>query len=60
MIAACDRKYGWSYDVATYGPLPRIGPEVVLAWRAAGWAGRDSVRQTGPGAWAVDPELIHP
>jgi hypothetical protein len=44
--AAYDVKYEWSYDVAVYGPLTLIQPRTVLAWRAGGWAGRDSFQQT--------------
>ena len=40
-------KYGQPYDVETYGPLTRIVPTTVIAWRAAGWAGRDGFRQAG-------------
>jgi hypothetical protein len=47
VIAAYDAKYDWSYDVATYGALLRVDPRVVLAWRTAGWAGRESFQQTG-------------
>jgi hypothetical protein len=47
LIAAYDAKYDWAYDVASYGPLLRVDPRVVLAWRTAGWAGRDSFQQTG-------------
>jgi hypothetical protein len=47
VIAAYDAKYDWTYDVATYGPLLRVHPRVVLAWRTAGWAGRESFQRTG-------------
>jgi hypothetical protein len=47
VMAAYDRKYDWSYDTGTYGPLTSVTPETVLAWRTAGWAGRESFRQTG-------------
>jgi hypothetical protein len=40
-VAAYDRKYDWVYDVEQYGPPTRITPTSVLAWRSAGWAGRD-------------------
>lgn len=42
-----DEKYDWSYDLSQYGALTRISPETVLAWRTAGWAGRDSFQQSG-------------
>jgi len=47
MVAAYDDKYDWTYDLARYGPLTRISPVTVLAWRTAGWAGRDSFQQSG-------------
>jgi hypothetical protein len=46
-IEAYDRKYDWSYDADRYGRLTLILPNSVLAWRTAGWAGRDSFQQTG-------------
>jgi hypothetical protein len=46
-IEAYNRKYDWNYDVGEYGPLQRVDADVVLAWRAAGWAGRESFHQTG-------------
>jgi hypothetical protein len=47
VVAEYDRKYDWSYDPDTYGRLTVVVPETVLAWRAAGWAGRESFQQTG-------------
>ena len=47
VLARYDRKYDWSYEVATYGPLTCVAPGTVLAWRTAGWAGRESFQQTG-------------
>lgn len=47
VIAAYDEKYDWSYDVAEYGPLVVASPAKVLAWQAAGWAGRESFRRSG-------------
>ncbi len=46
-LAAYDEKYDWKYDLATYGPPTRIRPLRVLAWRAAGPAGRDGFQQVG-------------
>ena len=46
-IEAYNRKYDWSYDPREYGPLQRVDADVVLAWRAGGWAGRDGFQQTG-------------
>jgi hypothetical protein len=45
-------KYDSSYDVAEYGQLTVVQPTTVLAWRAAGWAGRDGFRQSGK--WRFD------
>ena len=47
IVGAYDAKYDWTYDVETYGDLVRIVPEVVKAWRTAGWAGRESFTHTG-------------
>ena len=47
IVAAYNRKYDWNYDLGEYGPLQRVDPDAVLAWRAAGWAGRESFQQTG-------------
>jgi hypothetical protein len=40
-------KYDWNYDSSEHGPGTSVEPERVLAWRTAGWAGRDSFQQTG-------------
>ena len=47
VVAEYDRKYDWAYEVDKHGPLTCVAPETVLAWRAAGWAGRESFQQTG-------------
>jgi len=47
VIAAYNLKYDWSYDVAQYGPLAVATPSKVLAWQAAGWAGRESFQRSG-------------
>ena len=47
VVKAYDDKYDWSYDAATYGPLTTVAPVRVLAWRAAGRAGREGFRQAG-------------
>jgi hypothetical protein len=47
ILAEYDEKYDWSYDLTQYWPLTGISPEAVLAWRTAGWAGRDSFQQSG-------------
>jgi hypothetical protein len=51
LIAAYDSKYTWEYDVEQYGPLTTIAPTQILAWRSAGWAGRDGFQETG--RWIV-------
>jgi hypothetical protein len=53
LIAAYDAKYTWNYDVSTFGPLTSIRPHVVLAWRSAGWAGRDGFTATGRWRWTA-------
>jgi hypothetical protein len=47
IVRAYDAKYDWSYDTQEYGDLVRVAPSVVKAWRAAGWAGRDSFTHVG-------------
>ena len=47
VIAAYDKKYDWSYDVSAYGPLVEAAPSKILAWRPAGWAGRESLQRSG-------------
>jgi hypothetical protein len=47
IVAEYDEMYDWSYDLIQHGPLTRISPETDLAWRAAGWAGRDSFQESG-------------
>lgn len=44
-IALYDRKYDWSYDIAEYGPFTVVTPSAVMAWCAAGPAGRDGFRR---------------
>lgn len=46
-IAAYDIKYDWVYDVDAYGPLTIVEPEVVVAWRSRGRAGRDGFGAAG-------------
>jgi hypothetical protein len=46
-VGAYNRKYDWEYSYAEYGPLTKVAPARVLAWRSAGWAGRDGFRQVG-------------
>lgn len=40
-------KYDWNYTIDDYGPLTTIIPTKILAWRSAGWAGREGFRQAG-------------
>src|SRR2546430_11399990 len=47
VLAAYDRKYTWTYDVGAYGELTVVEVGTVLAWRTAGWAGRDSFVASG-------------
>ena len=46
-LAAYHTKYESDYDVAEFGNLTRIVPVKIIAWRAAGWAGRDGFRSAG-------------
>ena len=47
VIQACNQKCDWDYQVSQYGELTEVEPMKVLAWRTAGWAGRDSFQTTG-------------
>jgi Pyridoxamine 5'-phosphate oxidase len=47
VLTRYDRKYDWTYDASEYGPLTCVAPQTVLAWRTAGWAGRESFQVTG-------------
>ena len=40
-------KYDWNYTIDEYGPLTAIAVERVIAWRSAGWAGREGFQATG-------------
>lgn len=51
-IASYDAKYDWSYDLAEYGPLVRLPPTTIIAWRTTGFAGRDSFQAAGK--WIED------
>ena len=46
-VVRYDAKYDYAYDVARYGSLVGIAPTKVLAWTAAGVAGRDGFRSAG-------------
>jgi len=52
VLAAYDAKYDWKYDAAQYSPLVELHPQTVMAWRAAGAAGRDGFTESG--SWAFD------
>jgi len=47
VVAGYDAKYRYRYDVDTFGPLTTVRAETVLAWQAAGPAGRDGFVATG-------------
>jgi hypothetical protein len=53
ILGPYDDKYDWSYEVDRYGPLTTIAPVKVMAWRSAGWAGREGFQQTG--RWRFPP-----
>ncbi len=46
-VDAYDAKYDWAYDAEAYGPFVTVQPTIVMAWRAAGPAGRDGFRHVG-------------
>jgi hypothetical protein len=47
VIARYDAKYEWRYVVEEYGPMTRVDPVTIVAWRSAGWAGREGFREVG-------------
>jgi hypothetical protein len=47
VIDAYNAKYDWTYDIEEYGALTEVVPVKILAWRAAGWAGRESFTHSG-------------
>lgn len=47
VVAEYDRKYDWSYDAAEYGRLAVVSPSTIMAWRTAGWAGREGFQRSG-------------
>ena len=51
---AYNAKYDWNYSTDEYGPLTTIVPSSVLAWRSAGWAGREGIQQTGRWRLGID------
>lgn len=52
---AYNEKYDWNYSTDEYGPLTTIIPSTVLAWRSAGWAGREGFQETGRWRFGTDP-----
>ena len=53
VLRAYNDKYDWNYTIEEYGPLTRVAPSTALAWRSAGWAGRDGFQHTG--RWRFPP-----
>ena len=53
LIESYNAKYDWDYQVAEYGELTTVEPTKVMAWRSAGWAGREGFTATG--CWLLDP-----
>lgn len=47
VLDAYNDKYDWDYVVSAYGSFTRVAPSKVIAWRSAGWAGRDGFQATG-------------
>jgi hypothetical protein len=47
LYEAYNQKYDWDYTIEEYGPLTTVSPSKILAWRSAGWAGRDGFQYTG-------------
>ena len=52
LIERYDAKYDWTYTIDEYGPLTTVDPVSVIAWRSAGWAGRESFKTAGK--WRFD------
>ena len=46
VIEAYNAKYDWDYTIDEYGPFTTVAPSKVLAWRSAGWAGREGFQQS--------------
>ena len=49
-------KYDWNYKVDEYGPLTIVEPTKVIAWRTAGWAGREGFQATGRWSFGSPPD----
>ena len=44
-LEAYNAKYTWEYTVDEYGPPIVVAPTTIMAWRSAGWAGRDGFQE---------------
>jgi Pyridoxamine 5'-phosphate oxidase len=53
LIKTYEAKYDYAYDVEVYGPFTRILPSTIVAWRSAGYAGRDGFQESGK--WRLHP-----
>jgi len=47
LLEEYNTKYDWNYLVDEYGLFTIVAPTKVIAWQAAGWAGREGFRATG-------------
>jgi hypothetical protein len=46
-VRSYNAKYDWDYRIAEYGAFTTVVPAKVMAWRSAGWAGREGFTATG-------------
>jgi len=53
-VRAYNTKYDWNYVAREYGPFTVVTPSKVIAWRSAGWAGRDGFQSTGRWRYPTD------
>jgi hypothetical protein len=56
LLDAYNAKYDWDYTVEDYGPLTVVAPVKVMAWRSAGWAGREGFQATGRWSWPTSTD----
>jgi len=54
VLDAYNTKYDWDYKVDEYGPFTVVDPIKVMAWRSAGWAGREGFQATGRWSFQSD------
>ena len=47
LLDVYNTKYDWNYTVDEYGPFTIVEPTKAIAWRSAGWAGREGFQATG-------------